>query len=257
MAGDNHQTSPEHDDTTHFGYKQVATDEKVNHVANVFHSVADNYDLMNDLMSLGSHRLMKRFTIELSAARHGHRILDLAGGTGDLTEKFSRLVGQEGEVILCDINPSMLSVGRDKLLDRGVSGNVRYVQADAENLPFTDNYFDCITIGFGLRNVTRKEKALEAMTRVLKPGGRVLVLEFSKPTIPALQKAYDVYSRLWPKVGRWVTGDQDSYQYLVESIQVHPDQETLKEMMEHAGLVNCEYYNLMGGIAAIHKGFKA
>jgi demethylmenaquinone methyltransferase/2-methoxy-6-polyprenyl-1,4-benzoquinol methylase len=257
MAGDNHQSNSKHDDTTHFGYKQVPVDEKVNHVANVFHSVADNYDLMNDLMSLGSHRLMKRFTIELSAARPGHRILDLAGGTGDLTEKFSRLVGQDGEVILCDINPSMLSVGRDKLLDRGVSGNVRYVQADAESLPFTDNYFDCITIGFGLRNVTRKEKALEAMARVLKPGGRVLVLEFSKPTIPALQKAYDVYSRFWPKVGQWVTGDKDSYQYLVESIRVHPDQETLKEMMQQAGFINCEYYNLMGGIAAIHKGFKA
>jgi demethylmenaquinone methyltransferase/2-methoxy-6-polyprenyl-1,4-benzoquinol methylase len=211
---------------------------------------------MNDLMSLGSHRLMKRFTVELSAARQGHRILDLAGGTGDLTARFSSLVGDSGEVILCDINRSMLGVGRDKLLDKGLAGTIRYVQADAEELPFPDNYFNCITIGFGLRNVTRKEKALVSMARTLKPGGRLLILEFSKPQYQGLQTAYDLYSRLWPKVGEWVTGDKDSYQYLVESIRVHPDQETLKQMIEDAGLVHCEYYNLLGGIAAIHKSFK-
>ncbi len=257
MTRENHHDDNQHQETTHFGYRQIPTADKVNRVADVFHSVAGKYDLMNDLMSLGSHRLMKRFTVELSAARAGQRILDLAGGTGDLTARFSGLVGAQGEVVLCDINRSMLSVGRDKLLDKGLAGNIRYVQADAEELPFPDNYFDCITIGFGLRNVTRKERALVSMTRTLKPGGRLLVLEFSTPQHQGLQTAYDLYSRLWPRVGEWITGDKDSYQYLVESIRVHPDQETLKQMMEDAGLVNCEYYNLMGGIAAIHKGFKA
>ena len=257
MTRENQHNDDPHEETTHFGFRQIPTAEKVNRVADVFHSVADKYDLMNDLMSLGSHRLMKRFTVEMSAARSGHRILDLAGGTGDLTARFSGLVGPQGEVVLCDINRSMLSVGRDKLLDKGMAGNIRYVQADAEELPFPDNYFDCITIGFGLRNVTRKERALVSMTRTLRPGGRLLVLEFSTPQYQGLQTAYDLYSRLWPKVGEWVTGDKDSYQYLVESIRVHPDQESLKQMMEDAGLVNCEYYNLMGGIAAIHKGFKA
>lgn len=243
--------------TTHFGYQQVATDDKVHHVARVFHAVANKYDLMNDLMSFGSHRLMKRFTVELSAVRQGQSILDLAGGTGDLAAHFSTRVGGGGEVILCDINRSMLHMGRDKLLDKGLATNINYVQADAEQLPFPQDHFDCVTIGFGLRNITRKDQALVSMLRVLKPGGRLLVLEFSSPGNKGLQKAYDLYSRLWPRIGKWITGDSDSYQYLVESIRVHPDQEELKSMMVEAGYVNCHYHNLMGGIAAIHKGFKS
>lgn len=257
MAKKSTESTTEELQTTHFGFQQVPTKEKVNHVAKVFHSVADKYDVMNDLMSLGSHRLMKRLTIELSAVRPGQAILDLAGGTGDLAAQFSRRVGSDGQVILCDINQSMLNVGRDKLIDQGLADNIGYVQADAEELPFEDNHFDCITIGFGLRNVTRKERALESMLRVLKPGGRLLVLEFSTPESKGLEKVYDVYSKLWPKVGKWITGDSESYQYLVESIRVHPNQQTLKEMMEEAGFVRCDYYNLMGGIAAIHKGFKS
>jgi demethylmenaquinone methyltransferase/2-methoxy-6-polyprenyl-1,4-benzoquinol methylase len=244
-------------ETTHFGYRQVATDQKVDHVARVFHSVANKYDLMNDLMSLGSHRLMKRLTVEMSAVRHGQAILDLAGGTGDLAAHFATRVGDPGRVTLCDINKSMLNLGRDKLLDKGLAANVNYVQADAEQLPFPSNHFDCVTIGFGLRNVTRKDKALASMLRVLKPGGRLLVLEFSSPGNEPLQKVYDIYSQLWPRIGKWITGDSDSYQYLVESIRVHPNQEQLKSMMQDAGYSNCSYHNLMGGIAAIHKGFKA
>jgi demethylmenaquinone methyltransferase/2-methoxy-6-polyprenyl-1,4-benzoquinol methylase len=253
-SGDIHTDVQE---TTHFGYRQVAADEKVDHVARVFHSVANNYDLMNDLMSLGSHRLMKRLTVEMSAVRQGQTILDLAGGTGDLAAHFSPRVGAAGQVILCDINRSMLNLGRDKLLDKGLAANVSYIQADAEQLPFASDHFDCVTIGFGLRNFTRKDKALASMLRVLKPGGRLLVLEFSSPGNQALQKVYDVYSRLWPKVGKWITGDSESYQYLVESIRVHPDQEELKSIMQDAGYSNCSYHNLMGGIAAIHKGFKS
>jgi demethylmenaquinone methyltransferase/2-methoxy-6-polyprenyl-1,4-benzoquinol methylase len=251
------ETHTDLQETTHFGYRKVATDEKVDHVARVFHSVANKYDLMNDLMSLGSHRLMKRLTVELSAVRRGQSILDLAGGTGDLAALFSPRVGDDGQVILCDINRSMLDLGRDKLLDKGLAANVEYVQADAERLPFPSDHFDCITIGFGLRNFTHKDKALASMLEVLKPGGRLLVLEFSSPRFQGLQKAYDVYSRLWPRIGKWITGDPDSYQYLVESIRVHPDQEDLKSMMQDAGYSNCSYHNLMGGIAAIHKGFKS
>lgn len=243
--------------TTHFGYKTVKTEDKVKKVGEVFHSVAASYDLMNDLMSMGVHRLWKRYTIELSAARPGQTILDIAGGTGDLTMKFSRLVGKTGKVVLADINDSMLLVGRDKLLDKGYANNIEYVQANAECLPFADNTFDCITISFGLRNVTDKQKALESMARVLKPGGRLLVLEFSKPTNPLMEKVYDRYSfSVLPLIGKFVAKDADSYQYLAESIRMHPDQKTLKHMMRKAGLEQVEYHNLTNGVVALHRGFK-
>ena len=246
------------DTSTHFGYKTVDAKEKAGLVAGVFHSVAAKYDLMNDLMSAGVHRLWKRFTIELSGVRPGQRVLDIAGGTGDLAAKFSRLVGSEGTVVLADINASMLAVGRDKLINHGFVGNIDYVQADAEKLPFPDNYFDCITIAFGLRNVTDKDAALRSMQRVLKPGGRLLVLEFSKPQHAALGKLYDTYSfRVLPLMGKLVANDADSYRYLAESIRMHPDQETLKGMMEQAGFARCEFYNMTGGIVALHRGIKA
>ena len=245
------------DKTTHFGYQQVPVGEKAAKVADVFHSVAAKYDVMNDLMSGGVHRLWKRFTIELSGVRTGQKVLDIAGGTGDLTAKFSRLVGPTGEVVLADINDSMLKVGRDKLLDSGVCGNVVFTQADAQYLPFPDNTFDCITIAFGLRNVTDKDLALRSMLRVLKPGGRLLVLEFSKPTNPLIEKFYDFYSfNVLPKMGQLVANDADSYQYLAESIRMHPDQETLKGMMNDAGFVNTKFYNMTSGIVALHRGFK-
>lgn len=245
------------DKTTHFGYQQVPVGEKAAKVADVFHSVAAKYDVMNDLMSGGVHRLWKRFTIELSGVRTGQKVLDIAGGTGDLTAKFSRLVGPTGEVVLADINDSMLKVGRDKLLDSGVCGNVVFTQADAQYLPFPDNTFDCITIAFGLRNVTDKDLALRSMLRVLKPGGRLLVLEFSKPTNPLVEKFYDFYSfNVLPKMGQLVANDADSYQYLAESIRMHPDQETLKGMMNDAGFVNTKFYNMTSGIVALHRGFK-
>ena len=242
---------------THFGYQQVDVEDKARRVADVFHSVAAKYDLMNDLMSGGIHRLWKRFTIEVSAVRAGHKVLDIAGGTGDLSYKFARLVGPEGQVVLADINASMLRVGRDRLLDRGVAGNLQLAQADAQSLPFPDNTFDCITIAFGLRNVTDKDRALRSMLRVLKPGGRLLVLEFSKPGNPLLEKAYDTYSfRVLPLMGKLVANDADSYRYLAESIRMHPDQETLKTMMAEAGFEQCEYYNMTGGVVALHRGIK-
>ncbi|KJS08695.1 MAG: ubiquinone biosynthesis methyltransferase UbiE [Gammaproteobacteria bacterium BRH_c0] len=242
---------------TDFGFKKVPIADKASHVSRVFHSVAGRYDMMNDLMSGGIHRLWKHFTIEMSGVRAGQRVLDIAGGTGDLTAKFSRLVGLEGLVVLADINDSMLRVGRDKLLDSGTSGNVVFAQADAQYLPFPDNSFDCITIAFGLRNVTDKSLAIASMLRVLKPGGRLLVLEFSKPVSPALEKVYDFYSfRILPLMGKAVANDADSYRYLAESIRMHPDQETLKGMMEAAGFARCEYHNLTGGIVALHKGIK-
>lgn len=242
---------------THFGYKQVEKKDKASLVAGVFDSVAAKYDVMNDLMSLGIHRLWKRFTIDCSGARAGQRVLDLAGGTGDLTAKFSRIVGDSGQVVLADINRSMLSVGRDKLRDLGVIGNVEYVQANAEALPFPDNHFDVITIAFGLRNVTDKDAALASMYRVLKPGGRLLILEFSKPEHELLNKAYDVYSfHLLPKMGQLVANDSESYQYLAESIRMHPDQDTLEKMMQDAGFEQTNYQNLTGGIVALHRGFK-
>ncbi len=243
--------------STHFGYRQVPRGEKENMVAGVFHSVADSYDVMNDLMSFGIHRIWKRFTIELSAVRAGQQVLDIAGGTGDLARQFARLVGDTGRVVLADINDSMLKVGRNRLLDQGMTGNIDFVQANAECLPFADNTFDCITISFGLRNVTDKDAALRSMCRVLKPGGRLLILEFSKTNNPLLTKAYDAYSfSLLPAIGKLVAGDSGSYRYLAESIRMHPDQETLENMMKDAGFVNTGYHNMTGGIVALHKGIK-
>lgn len=245
------------DDTTHFGFEQVAYDDKVNKVAGVFHSVASKYDVMNDLMSFGIHRVWKRYTIEMSGVRHGHNVLDLAGGTGDLAAKFARIVGQDGSVTVADINDSMLKVGRERLLDKGIAGNVDYVQANAECLPFPDNHFDAITIAFGLRNVTDKDAALRSMYRVLKPGSPLLVLEFSKPESALLSKVYDTYSfKLLPLMGKVIADDPDSYRYLAESIRMHPDQETLKEMMVEAGFEKAEYFNLTGGVVALHRGYK-
>jgi demethylmenaquinone methyltransferase/2-methoxy-6-polyprenyl-1,4-benzoquinol methylase len=244
--------------TTHFGFKTVPIEEKATKVADVFHSVAAKYDLMNDLMSVGVHRLWKRYTIELSGVRAGQSVLDVAGGTGDLTAKFSKIVGKTGKIILVDINESMLRIGRDKLIDMGCSNQVLYTLADAQCLPFPDNTFDCITIAFGLRNVTDKDMALRSMNRILKPGGRLLVLEFSKPSNPVLKKFYDFYSfKLLPKIGDFIANDSDSYQYLAESIRMHPDQNTLQNMMAAANFVNTEYYNMTGGIVALHRGFKS
>ena len=245
------------DDTTDFGFTRVDREVKAGMVRGVFDSVASRYDLMNDLMSGGVHRLWKRYTIELSAARPGQTILDIAGGTGDLAARFSRLVGPEGQVILADINAAMLEVGRDRLIDKGATGNIEVVQADAQALPFKDNSVDCITIAFGLRNVTDKALALRSMLRVLRPGGRLLVLEFSKPTSTLLGKVYDQYSfQILPAMGRLIAQDADSYRYLAESIRRHPDQETLLGMMEDAGFGECRYYNMTGGIVALHQGFK-
>jgi len=242
---------------THFGYQSVAMSEKAARVAEVFHSVAARYDLINDLMSGGIHRLWKRFAIELSGVRPGQRVLDIAGGTGDLARQFAKKVGPDGEVVLADINASMLQVGRNKLLDAGVAGNLRFVQTDAEALPFAEGCFDCVSIAFGLRNVTHKEKALASMHRVLKPGGRLLVLEFSRPRHALLGKLYDAYSfRVLPKLGQLVAGDAGSYQYLAESIRMHPPQEELKAMMQSAGFERVRFHNMTGGIVALHRGIK-
>jgi demethylmenaquinone methyltransferase/2-methoxy-6-polyprenyl-1,4-benzoquinol methylase len=242
---------------THFGFKDVKAGEKAGKVADVFHSVAAKYDIMNDLMSFGVHRLWKRLTIESSGVRAGHKVLDIAGGTGDLTMQFSKRVGEAGQVVLADINASMLNVGRDRLLDKGYGNNIEFVQANAECLPFPDNHFNCVSIAFGLRNVTDKDKALASMARVLKPGGRLLVLEFSKPTNAVISELYDKYSfKALPFMGKLVTNDSESYQYLAESIRMHPDQETLKSMMEAAGLVNCRYQNMTSGVVALHSGIK-
>ncbi len=243
--------------TTHFGYQQVLIEEKAKRVAGVFGSVAARYDLMNDVMSFGIHRLWKRFTIDVSGVRAGERVLDLAGGTGDLAAKLADRVGMKGQVVLADINAAMLREGRERLVDRGLVTNVEYLQADAERLPFPDDYFDCVTMAFGLRNVTYKERALAAIYRVLKPGGRALILEFSKPSVPGLQPLYDLYSfKVLPLMGKLIARDADSYRYLAESIRTHPDQETLKGMMQGAGFERCDYHNLSGGIVALHKGYK-
>jgi demethylmenaquinone methyltransferase/2-methoxy-6-polyprenyl-1,4-benzoquinol methylase len=253
MSDSRRDADPE--DTVDFGYQRVPAGEKAARVAEVFRTVAPRYDVMNDLMSLGTHRLMKRMTIELSAVRPGHRVLDLAGGTGDLARLFSPRVGPDGRVVLADINPAMVELGRDRLLDEGLV-NVVPAIVDAEHLPFEDGAFDVVSIGFGLRNVTRKDAALREMHRVLAPGGRVLVLEFSKPRSGPLSRAYDAFSSLWPAVGRAVVGDADSYRYLNESIRMHPDQETLAEMMRAAGFESVRWHDLAGGIAAIHRGVR-
>lgn len=244
-------------ETTHFGYQNVAVEEKAAKVAEVFHSVAGKYDIMNDLMSGGVHRLWKRYTVNAAGVKRGDQILDLAGGTGDLAAKFARIVGPEGNVILSDINESMLEEGRARLTNMGIAGNIDYVQADAEDLPFDDNSFDLVTMAFGLRNVTHKENALRSIFRTLKPGGKLMVLEFSKPVVPGLNVIYDHYSfKVLPFVGKVVANDADSYRYLAESIRMHPDQETLKGMMQEAGFENVSYHNMTGGIVALHTGYK-
>lgn len=243
--------------TTDFGFQQVPKAEKAHRVRAVFDSVASRYDVMNDLMSGGVHRLWKRFALSLTGLRPGGTVLDVAGGTGDLALGLAQQVGRSGLVVLTDINAAMLDAGRDRLIDGGAVGNVLCAQADAEQLPFADESFDCVTIGFGLRNVTDKPRALAAMRRVLKCGGQLLVLEFSKPTNAALESVYDAYSfRVLPFLGRVVTGDADSYRYLAESIRRHPDQETLLSMMRAAGLEDCRYHNLTGGIVAVHRGYR-
>jgi demethylmenaquinone methyltransferase/2-methoxy-6-polyprenyl-1,4-benzoquinol methylase len=244
-------------DSVDFGFERVPRDEKAGRVRSVFASVAGKYDVMNDLMSLGVHRLWKQFTLSVTGLRPGQQALDVAGGTGDLSIGMLRQVGRDGRVFLTDINPAMLERGRDRLLDAGLVGNVECVVADAERLPFAENSFDCVTIGFGLRNVTDKAAALASMYRVLKPGGQLLVLEFSKPTLPGLGPVYDAYSfNILPLLGRVVAGDEASYRYLAESIRMHPDQETLLGMLQGAGFGLARYHNLSGGIVALHRGYK-
>ena len=239
---------------THFGYETVREEEKAKRVAGVFTSVASKYDIMNDLMSAGLHRLWKHFAVSVSNVRTGQRVLDVAGGSADLSRLFLNKVGQTGQVVLTDINNAMLRVGRDRLIDEGIATPT--AQCDAEQLPFPDNYFDCVSIAFGLRNVTHKDAALREMRRVLKPGGRVIVLEFSKVAKP-LEKAYDLYSfKLLPKMGELIANDADSYRYLAESIRMHPGQEELRQMMINAGLERVEYFNMTGGVVAVHRGYK-
>ncbi len=243
------------DGTADFGYERVPAAEKAARVRGVFDSVAGRYDLMNDLMSGGLHRLWKRFALSQTGLRPGQRALDVASGTGDLGAGLARQVGRTGLAVLTDINREMLTRGRDRLLDEGFCGNVAFAIADAERLPFPDGSFDCVTIAFGLRNVTDKPAALASMRRVLRPGGRLLVLEFSKPRVAALQPAYDSYSfRVLPLLGRLVAGDESSYRYLAESIRMHPDQQALAAMMQAAGLEGCRWHNLAGGIVALHVG---
>jgi len=258
MSNSRPRSRPAADDgTVDFGYEQVPAADKARRVRAVFDSVATRYDLMNDLMSAGVHRLWKRFALEQTGLRPGQMALDVAGGTGDLAAGMARRVGDTGLVVLSDINPAMLAVGRNRMLDLGLMRNLRFSIADAERLPFADESFDCVTIGFGLRNVTDKPAALASMRRVLKPGGRLLVLEFSRPVVPGLKPIYDVYSfNILPWLGRRVADDSDSYRYLAESIRRFPDQETLRGMMRDAGLENCRYHNLSGGIVALHKGYR-
>ena len=244
--------------TTHFGFNQVPTSEKQRRVADVFDSVASKYDLMNDVMSLGIHHLWKRFTLELCGLRPGHQVLDLAGGTGDLAIKQAKMVGESGQVFLADINAAMLKGGRDRVIDKGLIGRIKTVQCNAEILPFADNSLDCITMAFGLRNVTDKAKALASMQRVLKPGGRLCVLEFSRPIYEPLEKVYDFYSfKILPKLGEIIAKDRQSYQYLAESIRMHPDQDTLRQiMLDEAKFDEVEVHNMTGGIVALHRAFK-
>ena len=245
------------DQAVDFGFEKVAASDKAARVREVFASVAGKYDVMNDLMSLGAHRLWKRFTLSLTGLRPGQRALDVAGGTGDLAAGLLRQVGKSGHVVLSDINPAMLEIGRDRLLDAGIAGNVECIVADAERLPFHDDSFDCLTMGFGLRNVTDKAAALASLHRVLKPGGQLLVLEFSTPVAPGIKPLYDAYSfKVLPFLGRVVAQDAQSYRYLAESIRVHPNQETLLGMLRDAGFAQTRYHNLTGGIVAVHRGYK-
>jgi len=246
------------DSTTNFGFEEIPATEKQGRVGAVFSSVAGNYDLMNDVMSFGIHHLWKKFTLEMCGLRPGHKVLDLAGGTGDLAIKQSQLVGESGQVVLADINAAMLQQGRDRVIDKGLVNRITSVQCNAEILPFADNHFDCITIAFGLRNVTDKATALASMQRILKPGGRLCVLEFSKPVCAPLEKIYDFYSfKLLPRMGELIASDRDSYQYLAESIRMHPDQQLLKQMiLEQGGFDEVEVHNLSGGIVALHRAFK-
>jgi demethylmenaquinone methyltransferase/2-methoxy-6-polyprenyl-1,4-benzoquinol methylase len=242
--------------TTHFGFRNIPAREKSRHVREVFDSVAENYDLMNDMMSFGIHRLWKRFTVNMADLKPGQQVLDLAGGSGDLARLMAPAVGASGQIVLSDINAAMLARGRSKLLDSGVFGNVSFAQVNAEQLPFPDNCFDLVTMAFGLRNVTDKQRALDSIYRTLRPGGRLLVLEFSRPAA-ALKPAYDYYSfNILPKLGRMIAKDESSYRYLAESIRMHPDQKTLQGMLEQAGLERCDYHNLTGGIVAVHRGYK-
>ncbi len=243
--------------TTNFGFEKVPIEDKARRVSSVFSSVAENYDLMNDLMSFGVHRLWKRFVVDLAGVRAGQQVLDLAGGTGDLALRFVGKVGDSGSVTLADISAEMLDVGRRRLVDAGVLKGVAYVQADAESLPFSENSFDRVSIAFGLRNVTVKERALETMLRVLRPGGQMLILEFSTLNVSLLEPLYRAYiMNVLPRMGQIVAGDSDSYRYLAESIRLHPSQEILLEMMRTAGFERCCYHNLSGGIAAVHRGYK-
>jgi demethylmenaquinone methyltransferase/2-methoxy-6-polyprenyl-1,4-benzoquinol methylase len=242
--------------TTHFSFRNIPAREKSRHVREVFDSVAENYDLMNDMMSFGVHRLWKRFTVNMADLKPGQQVLDLAGGSGDLARLMAPAVGASGQIVLSDINAAMLARGRSKLLDSGVFGNVSFAQVNAEQLPFPDNCFDLVTMAFGLRNVTDKQRALDSIYRTLRPGGRLLVLEFSRPAA-ALKPAYDYYSfNILPKLGRMIAKDESSYRYLAESIRMHPDQKTLQGMLEQAGLERCDYHNLTGGIVAVHRGYK-
>lgn len=245
-------------DKTHFGYTEIPVSEKTARVTQVFDSVVNKYDLMNDVLSFGLHRCWKQLAISAFAnIRNGHVVLDLAGGTGDLTKALAKKVGKEGRVVLADINFNMLDLGRDKLIDVGLINNISYTQVNAESLPFQENTFDCITIAFGLRNVTRIDKALASMQRILKPGGSLIILEFSTPTLPVLKSLYDLYSfNVIPWLGEKIAADKKSYQYLVESIRKHPNQIKLQEMMETAGFDDCQYFNLTGGIVAVHRGYK-
>jgi demethylmenaquinone methyltransferase/2-methoxy-6-polyprenyl-1,4-benzoquinol methylase len=244
--------------TTHFGYSEIPASQKSARVGAVFDSVAEQYDLMNDLMSVGMHRYWKRFTLTRTAVRPGQRVLDLATGSGDLALGMAHRLDGRGLLVASDINARMLERGRDRLIDAGVGAGIDYVQADAQALPFPERSFDCVTIGFGLRNVTDQARALEQMTRVLRPGGRLVILEFSRPAGEWFRRLYDAYSfNVLPRLGEWVAGDADSYRYLAESIRMHPDQQTLAGMMRDAGLVQCGYNNLTGGVVAVHTGFRA